>query len=366
MPGSDDENTGDQSREALDKHNRAMKELVELQAEKEFLEHRQKVGELFKRKEFQLGTTEISVSRNEEEVGGGKQAKRKNYNPMLGWQVQAGETFGSKEEDSGSSVVQRKEVKQKMVKNEKGLWVKVDVKEPKEEEKKEKAESESEDEEPPKGHWRCYPCKKNIIDKRSRCPECKRDREDIENKKRKKDEEEEAARMKKMLRSTPKGEDPRLEAAGRMKSKDPKAAEKALERLRLARTEQMREEKQMGERMAAQMKKMSQQPVVYAHPKFASIGSAPRKATGEKAHRGVSERATTEAGDGVLDFFKGTGAFAKKDVQPDPNQVLHEGHPDWQKQFLTQNCQKEVDQAAAIEEELRQIDRENCIEVDFF
>lgn len=352
----------DDEESAESKQNRKMKELVELQAEKEFLELQKKKGELFKRKEFQYGQTEILVVTNQEEVGGGK--KKKNYNPMLGWAVQAGETYGSKEEDMGGEVVQRKEVKQKMVKNEKGLWVKAAAAEP---EKNQKAESASEEEEEiPKGHWRCDKCKKNIINKRSRCPECLGVREDVEQSAKQKEEKEEAQKLKKLLKSAPKGEDPRLEAAAKTKSKDTNAAEKALEALRRRRTEEMREFKEQGEKLAKIMKK-KEQPVVYAHPKFAAVGSAARRATGEKAFRGVSERATKEAGEGVLDFFQGTGAFAKKDDDRSRSpKALHEGHPEWQYQN-TKHFQKSKDDLAAdIEDELKQMDRSECIEVDFF
>lgn len=122
---------------------------------------------------------------------------------------------GGRGADSGDKVIQRSEVDQALVKNEKGLWVR----------KKIEKKTDEDIEEVSGDSWRCPKCKDVNIRKRNLCKECGYDRSKI-------------AEESGMLRAAKKGEDPRLEAAAAKGRGTADAAAQALKALEAKRTQQ--------------------------------------------------------------------------------------------------------------------------------
>lgn len=131
---------------------------------------------------------------------------------------------GGRGADDGDKVIQRSEVDQTLVKNEKGLWVR----------KEKSASSKQEEEEPLTGDdWRCPKCRTVNIRKRHLCKECQFDRNMI-------------AEESGLIRAPKKGEDPRLEAAAKKGRGGADAAAEALAALKARRTEERHIQDDMG------------------------------------------------------------------------------------------------------------------------
>lgn len=130
---------------------------------------------------------------------------------VVGWGTQG--SFGGKDEDRGLKVIQRNEVNQRMVLNEKGLWVK----------------KKDEDDLPPasKGKWRCNKCRDETICDLEFCG-----RSSCEGRRPSSAIPSDAA----LMRATSAKEDPRMEAATAKKRGTADAAKEALRALNERRT----------------------------------------------------------------------------------------------------------------------------------
>eukprot|EP00929_Paragymnodinium_shiwhaense_P001626 TRINITY_DN101864_c0_g1_i1.p1 TRINITY_DN101864_c0_g1~~TRINITY_DN101864_c0_g1_i1.p1 ORF type:complete len:367 (-),score=102.98 TRINITY_DN101864_c0_g1_i1:54-1154(-) len=141
----------------------------------------------------------------------------------VGWGVRG--SFGGRTEDKGDGVLQRGEVNQTLVKNDKGLWV------------RKKVAGEDEPLEPArKNMWRCPKCKKETALGLEFCGNCDARRP----------ANVAAASSTGMLRSTKAGEDPRMEAAGNKSRGTADAAKQALKALEERRKRQTEVMEDMG------------------------------------------------------------------------------------------------------------------------
>lgn len=142
----------------------------------------------------------------------------------VGWGVQG--RFGGRDNDVGLAVLQRGEVNQVMVKNEKGLWV------------QKKADKEDEDGEPvvTKTHWRCAGCGAETSRTMEFCRkyECNGRRPAV------------AADVPASLRASNPNEDPRLEAAKQKGRGTKDAAQQALKALEERRRKGQQEKEKLG------------------------------------------------------------------------------------------------------------------------
>lgn len=165
--------------------------------------------DLFEKKKT-WGRETFEYSNPEEATVDGKTAR----STLAGWGVRG--TYGGRGADNGDLVLQRNEVDQTMVKNEKGLWVRRKVDKP----------TEKDEEKPiPDNYWRCPKCKEDNINQRSRCRVCQF-------------EHAKSAEASGQLRTAPRGEDPRLEAAKLKGRGTADAAQKAMQALHARRREQ--------------------------------------------------------------------------------------------------------------------------------
>jgi len=130
---------------------------------------------------------------------------------------------GGRGSDTGDKVIQRNEVEQALVKNEKGLWV-----------KKKTEPTKDEALAPVTGdNWRCPKCKEENIRKRHLCKECGYDRSKM-------------AEESGMLRAAKPGEDPRLEAAKKKGRGTADASQQALKALEERRNKERHVQDEMG------------------------------------------------------------------------------------------------------------------------
>mmetsp|Transcript_41446 Transcript_41446/g.72791 ORF Transcript_41446/g.72791 Transcript_41446/m.72791 type:complete len:386 (+) Transcript_41446:82-1239(+) len=178
-----------------------------------------KKEELFEKKKT-WGRETFEWSNPEQARGEGKEPKRAPGE----WHFGTKGSFGGRGEDMGGQVVQRNEVNQTMVKNEKGLWV-----------RKKDAAPQNEDEDKPleDGAWRCPKCREVVHKKRRFCSACDYDRNLM-------------AEASGNIRSAPKGEDPRLEAAKQKGRGTADAAKQALQALNARRKQEKAVADEMG------------------------------------------------------------------------------------------------------------------------
>lgn len=179
--------------------------------------------ELFKR-ETKFGEGKATTQFSNPEVANIDGADRPVHgNATCGWANFGGKVFGDSSHDDGTGVVQRGEVKQKLVLNEKGLWV-----------------------------------RRNSAGQGS--------------------DELNAMSRAAHLRQAPSGEDPRCEAAGKKRSQDPGSAEKALAKMKERRAQEMRDRMQEGEQRARATERIMAREVARG---TLQRGSAQRTAGGE-------------------------------------------------------------------------------------
>mmetsp|Transcript_58860 Transcript_58860/g.164405 ORF Transcript_58860/g.164405 Transcript_58860/m.164405 type:complete len:403 (+) Transcript_58860:88-1296(+) len=143
----------------------------------------------------------------------------------VGWGVQG--NFGGKGEDRGLQVLQRGEVDQTMVKNEKGLWVR----------KKEDASGGSE-ELVPENNWRCTTCGELASKRECACPECGAPRPEVKAR--------HSSTDAGALKPANPNEDPRLEAAKLKGRGTANAAKEALKALEERRKQELRAKESVG------------------------------------------------------------------------------------------------------------------------
>lgn len=179
-----------------------------------------KKEELFDKKKM-WGRETSSWSNPEEARADGKREPKKAPGEVH-WGTKG--HFGGRSNDQGDQVVQRNEVDQTMVKNEKGLWV-----------RKKDPNMHRDDEEKPleDGAWRCPKCKEEMHKKRRFCTKCDYDRNT-------------SAESSAIMRAKPKGEDPRLEAAKQKGRGTADAAQKALQALNARRKQEKAIQDSMG------------------------------------------------------------------------------------------------------------------------
>jgi len=175
-----------------------------------------KKKEVFERK-FTWGRETFEYADPEATKG---EQDRVNWNRpgVVGWGVQG--NFGGRREDTGTLIVQRKEVDQKMVKNEKGLWV------------RQKAPTNSEG----SNTWRCVKCAAENPNKRSTCVECFHEGGPGPS----------SGSADSLLRPAKSGEDPRLEAAKPKGRNCADAAQRALEALEARRRKEKHVKESLG------------------------------------------------------------------------------------------------------------------------
>jgi len=174
-----------------------------------------KKTELFDKKKT-WGRETFEYSNPEEAKNEGSNVSRRWRPGDVGWGIRG--THGGRGEDTGTLVLQRGEVDQTMVKNDKGLWV-----------RRRSIDGDAEDLSPlPEGGWRCPKCRAANRGSTNLCKACCIDRT-----------------MYEQYRARP-GEDPRLEAAKPRGRGTADAAAKALQALEERRKRERQAKEQVG------------------------------------------------------------------------------------------------------------------------